>query len=279
MDFKDNSSSEDSHTIIAEISQNFFNKVFKTIPSADIPRDELPVVLERLNSGNTLIASCEYFLDGLKDLRTKLISRKIKLGDVIGVGVTGGITFNLLDEKGQKIESSVLRIDWAELVPPLTPYNPARIRPILQETAGNYAATIVPRAERAEFTDEELFKALAVINADKQLPHLKDLEPTQFRKIKGISLPVLTDLSCTNDIKGLSGKITEFLAYRKKTVADIEAIKIEPEMAQYRQEQEDVHNKAVAELTAAGINLGPVSTKQTGAVLSPLEQIAKVQER
>ena len=90
---------------------------------------------------------------------------------------------------------------------------------------------------------------------------------------------MLTDLSCTNDIKGLSGKITEFLAYRKKTVADIEAIKIEPEMAQYRQEQEDVHNKAVAELTAAGINLGPVSTKQTGAVLSPLEQIAKVQER
>ena len=258
-----------------------YSDIFPVKLSADIPADQLENTQARINGGNIVIATSDLFEDDLKSLKLKLDDRNIRLGDVIGVGSAGGITYNLLDKQGGVIKSAVLRIDPVNMVTNLEPPNPARIRLVLREGNDSFAASIVPRAQRAVFTNDEFMKSLAVINADHQLAHVRDLEKGQFMKIPGISVPVLTDLSSisadANALKGFGTQVDGFLNILKKDRKTLDAMKIPPEeMAQLRSAQESIHNAAVQELTAAGINLEAVPTKQDGVTLTPVEQTPNI---
>jgi len=253
-----------------------FKEVFPTELSPSIPADELPVIRQRLELGNTAITISDLFQPELEILKAKLDSRGITLGDIIGIGDMGGITYNLLDKNGAAIKSAVLRIDPADLVTILERPSPASIRPILREREDFFAATIVPRAERVEFTADQIMHSLAIINADDQLRYIKDLESKQFMRIPGIPVPVITDLGCMSTdpdtLKGM-GSIDDFLEILGRDRASLDAIKVAPEeMAQLRQAQNAIHDNAVAELTAAGINLESVPTKQEGVTLTPVAQ-------
>lgn len=221
----------------------------------------------------------DVFEDDLKALKAQLDVRNVRIGEVIGAGDMGGITYNLLDAKGEVIPSVVMRIDPAEMVTPLDVANPGAIRPIHREEAGYYAATIVPRAKPLSHgfaTKEEALETLAVMNVDGLFPHMKDLGLHQFMKIPGIDVPVLTDLSCvsreanTNQGMGTVDTFVEMLGADKN---EVKAKKASPEtMAKLRAAQDAIHERALGELKAAGVDIEPVPVRQSGAKLDALEE-------
>ena len=254
-----------------------FKEFFPTNLSPNVPADKLTLFQERLADANTVIMASAYFKEGLELLRSNLASKNIiskeipdkdipskhiKLGNIIGIGTKGGITYELLDQNGELIKSAVLRIDWDAAVPALEQPNPARIQPILKCVGGDFAATIVPRAKHAEFTNEEIIKTFAVIDASKQLPYLHDLEAAQFMKIEGISVPVLTDLSSVGLYpEKYKGQVETFLERKGTNVKSLQVIAPQ-EMVALHKAQQFVHDNAVAELKAAGVDIEPVPTKQ-----------------
>lgn len=253
-----------------------FNEVFPNKLSPKIPPGaERDATQERLDGGNISVTMSDAFGDDIKALKAQLDARNIKLGDVIGVGNMGGITFEMMDKNDRIIEGAVLRIDPTDMVTSLPSPNPAAIRPIHREESGYYTATIVPLAKKATFTNEQIAEALAVLNTDERLPYLKDLERNQFMQIPGIPVPVLTDLSCVgaepNSLVGL-GTIDTFIGMLKMDSAKVKATRVPPEkMQELRDIQNGIHERAVAELKKAGVNLDPVPSQQQSTILTPLE--------
>ncbi len=240
--------------------------------------DTLKALDEKIKGGNVVIAMAnEIFQDDIAELKAKLDSRNIRLGDIIGIGSMGGVTYEVLDTGG-KLMNVVLRVDPTDLVTTLEPPSPARIRPVLKETAGYFSASIVPKAKRVQFSKEEFEKSLAVINTDGHLGHLHDLTPEQFMKIEGINVAVLTDLSCVsadgNPLNG-TGTLEEFISKMGMDAASVQSTRIPlAEMTELREGQEAIHTKAVKELEAAGVFLGEVPTQQVSSKLTRATDVA-----
>lgn len=233
------------------------------------------------DSGNLTVTISEMFEDDLKELKAKLAARNVRLGTLIDVGNAGGIVYNLLDEKGAVIPSAVLRIDTNRMTPETDKENPALISKLLTESNDTFMATVVVRAQPLgrEPTKDELYKALAVMNADNLVDRLKNLAPKQFMKVPGIDTIVLTDISCLTDASGAgkaTGTVKEFAELAQMDLQRLRTDKVgTAEMDTLRQQQARVRSKAMEELRKAGVQLDKTPTISEETRLEPLNEEKK----
>ncbi len=247
---------------------------------------KLKAMHEAMGSNITVMMSA--IEPGLEELKVKLDARHVHLGEMIGAGGMGGLTYNLTDDKGKVLEHSVIRIDPADMTKPLETSNPSAVQPLLRVESDYLAATIVPRAIRTSLNVEDqetlppdvqeankarVRKAIAVLNTDHLLPKLTDLAVKQFMEVPGMPIPVLTDLSCLNKVSDGMGDIKSFSKSMNWDLDKVQGTTVAPdEMAALRAAQDRVHERSVTELKAAGVDIEAVPTRQSGVELKPLEE-------
>lgn len=256
-----------------------FSDIFPTataeLEANHIKRKELQTKLDE----SATIMTADLFEDDLKALKAQLDSRNIKLGKLIGAGALA-LVFELEDHKGKRIESAVIRIDPTDMTSTID--SPASIKPVFQEVAGSYTASIVPRAVSSSKAEDlkEIDKTLAVFNTGEkmaivdgkeqtlsQLKFLTDLSPGQFMELPGMPIPVLADFSSmsstpiSKDGPRLGANIENYMENYKRDPKDILPIS-KKAMMELKKAQDEIDANVRKEIKKTEINIEPVPSIQ-----------------
>lgn len=233
-------------------------------------------------TGNITAAMSDIYKQDLEDIKAKLAANHLRAGKYINNGSAAYI-FELETDKGEKIESAILRIEQAAFSEKSD--SVVVRKPIKAYTADSqepyFQASVMPRATRPEipnptFAPEDMAKTFAVINTEGHLGLVSDIGMQQIMLMHnpdgsfvsyrdGTPVGIITDQNCMTGLGDAMGGVKSFCEDHKLNYDAVQSAKVpEEELRHLRTQMDAVYAHTEKEMNDA-IERAKVPTQMTGA--------------